>query len=188
MKSKILNIFINGLLLACYIILTEVIEYAFNLKNSSFSTAYWLLSYIIFAILLFFVQKNYQKKVFSGTANYKKLFGNTIFIILIVSLINGIFIYILYKFIDTNAIEQMLIESRNKLYEMYDGVLNEAQIENSMKMTQKLMTPLFLSITNIFSLLFWGIIFSLITSLINKAKKQVIEDSSDFDEVMKNVE
>lgn len=115
------------------------------------------------------------------TFTYPRALGLGMATILFTSLILGVFYFVLYKFIDTALIEEMLAQSEEIL--LASG-LSEDLVEQQLAMSSKLMNPAFMSISSMFSCIFYGFIISLISSIFLKKKPQdgFSEAMSELDE------
>jgi hypothetical protein len=112
---------------------------------------------------------------------YPRALGLGMATVLFASLILGVFYFVLYKFIDPELIDEMLAQSADIL--LASG-LSEDMIEQQIEMSAKFMNPAFMSISTIFSYLFYGFIISLISSIFLKKKNQdgYSEAMSELDE------
>jgi hypothetical protein len=176
MEGKAKKLIINGLIISLPVILMSVLIYVFE-KNDS--TVLGWLTTILFAVTIFFVQRNFRDSHFNGYASYGQLFGNTLLMMLIAMLIFGLYTYLFYKIIAPEQIDVLMESAKAILYQ--NDMLSDDQIETTMEMQKKILTPAFLAISNAFSYFFWGVIIDLIASIINKRNR----DS--FQETMKEI-
>jgi hypothetical protein len=137
---------------------------------------------VIIFLTILFTQRYYQKNYYKNTANFGILFKDTVFMVIIFAIINGVFTYLLYKVVAPEEIESLLTVSRNQMYSMYNGMLSDSQIEQSIEMSRKFMTPGFLAIFGCFISFLQGILFVLVATFINKKNK------NSFEEVMADVD
>lgn len=168
MKSKFINILLFSIFISLISILISVCGYIFEISQS---TWYSFATLILNAIVIFLLQRYYQKKVFLNTASFKKLLLDTFYMIIIASLIVSVFAYIYLKYISPEEIEAMLVLIKNTLYNMYSNILPESQIEQSYEISAKFINPLFISISGFFGFLIQSFIIDIISSAINKSKQ-----------------
>jgi hypothetical protein len=140
------------------------------------------LSFIIYAIQIAIIvigTKYLRDKIMNGSISYGRALGSGTSISLFASVIVAFYMYVFFKFIDTEALEKMysLIEDN-----MYQQGLPEEQITMAMEMTKKFTTPFSMAIGAIFSYVFYGFVFSLITSAFLKKK------SNSYDAAMAEIE
>lgn len=83
------------------------------------------------------------------------------------SLILALFVYVLFQYIDPDLISQTLQKTEEKLME---SGLSDDMIEKQMEMQGKFIKPAIMAASTIFSKVFMGLIFSLITSIFLKKK------------------
>jgi len=93
---------------------------------------------------------------------YSKALGLGVATAFFASLILAIFTYVLYKFIDSSLMDEILLNAEEVLLE---SGFSDDMIEKQLEMQQKFVTPAFLTITTIFSVVLTGLIISLITSI-----------------------
>lgn len=112
---------------------------------------------------------------------YPRALGLGMATILFASLIMGVFYFVLYKFIDPELIDEMLAQSEEVLL---NSGLSDDMVEQQIEMSSKFMNPAFMSISSIFSYLFYGFIVSLISSIFLKKKQHdgYAEIMSELDE------
>jgi hypothetical protein len=100
---------------------------------------------------------------------YNKALGLGVATMFFASLILALFTFVLYKFIDQGLIDQMFSAMEEKYL---SSGLSEDMIEKQIEMQRKLMTPAFMSLSQIFSGVLIGLIISLITSIFLKKKTE----------------
>ncbi|HHJ10794.1 MAG TPA: DUF4199 domain-containing protein [Bacteroidetes bacterium] len=106
-------------------------------------------------------RKNYR----DGFLSYGQVLGAGVVISLYAAIISGIFVYVLYAYIDQDLIRQLLDISRDK---MMEKGMNDQQIEMSMKITSKIMKPWFMGISSVLNGVFFGTLISLILGIFLK--------------------
>ncbi len=138
-----------------------------------------LIFYVVIIIGLFLGIRSYRDKYLNGFIRYGQSLGAGVIIMLYYSVITAVFTFLLYKFIDPNLVEKMLALTEEQLA---DRGLAEGMIEQSMQIQKKIMTPLVLSVTTIFSGVFMGTILSLIISLFTKREGNPLIESIEEEE------
>jgi hypothetical protein len=108
-----------------------------------------------------------------GMITYGQAFGAGVIICLYYAIIMAVFSYILYSFIDTGLINKLI--AMNEEAGLKKGLTQE-QIDLSMKVTRKIMTPTFLSIMSIVINMFFGTIMSLLVAIFVKKEGNPLID------------
>lgn len=178
MKTKFKNILLSSIILSLVLIIYTVIGYVFETNQEKW---YSLLSIVIAAFAIFSLQRYYQKLICLNTASFKKLFVDTLYIILLSSFFINAFSFVYLKFISPEEIENMLVMAKNTLYEAYSGILSDAQIEQSYEMSAKFLTPTLISVFGFFGTFVQFFIIDIISAAINK-QKIVVSDQKIEDE------
>lgn len=138
-----------------------------------------MIFYVVIIIGLFLGIRSYRDKYLNGFITYGQSLGAGVIIMLYYSIIAAVFTFILYKFIDPNLLDKMLALAEEKLAERG---LGEGMIEQSMQIQKKIMTPLVMSITAVFSGVFMGTILSLIISLFTRREGNPLIESIEEEE------
>lgn len=146
---------IVGIALVIFNLLTYVAGVSTS-KNVSY------LSFLIIILGIFFCIKHYRDKILGGGINYGKSLGMGTLICLYSGIIYGFFTYILLKFIDPGLIDKILAMVEENLVK---SGMPDDKVEMAMNMQKKFATPLFYAFSEVFSLTFYGFIFSLILSI-----------------------
>lgn len=100
---------------------------------------------------------------------YKKSLGLGIATSFFASLILALFTFILYKYIDPELINQIIINTEEKL--MAAGI-NDDMIEMQIEMQHKIIKPSLIAIGTIFNISITGLIIALITSIFTQKNLQ----------------
>jgi Protein of unknown function (DUF4199) len=161
----------NGLILGLIGIVYTLVLYFLDMStNKSLGYVFFLIQIVV----LFFLVKSYRDNYMHGMITYGQALGAGVIICLIYAVIMAVFSYILYAFIDTGLIDKLIAISEEA--GLKRGLTQE-QIDMSMKVTRKLMTPVFISIMAIISNMFFGTIFSLIIAIFVKKEGNPLIDS-----------
>jgi hypothetical protein len=165
---------VYGLYLALVLTLFSVILYVSGLiLNTKVSYA----SFVLVVAGIVIAQISYRNRELNGAITYSQALGFGVAIMFFAGIVSALYTLILYSIIDPGLIDQMKIMQEEAL--LQKG-LSDDQIEATMVMTSKMMTPVWMSIMGLIGSVFSGTIVSLITSIF--VKKQPNEDA--FDEAM----
>ena len=136
-----------------------------------------LLLLLVIAAIVFIGQRKHRDDDLDGYITYGRAFGAGMLVILFGAIIYGFYIIMLVKVIDPTYIDKMLDITAAKLYEMgYDDDL----VEQSLAVSARMMSPLYLLISTLFSAAFQGVIISLITSaFVKRTKPMFSNDDAD---------
>jgi hypothetical protein len=156
-----------GFFVALASMITTSIFYA---TDNMFSPAVQWVSYVIYIGGIILVTLSYKKAIDENTPfPYGKALGLGVATLFFASIILALFSFILYTFIDPGLIEEGISYAESKLLEKG---FNEEMIEQQMEMQRKFMTPIIMSISEIFALTFYGLIISVITSIFLRKKQE----------------
>ena len=166
-KANMQNGFILGLTGVVYTLLLYF-------SDLLFSAPLGYLSFLIYAVILFFLIKSYRNNYLHGYITYGASLGAGVIIFLYFSIIYAVFIYILYKFIDPGLtakklafIEEMIVR-RNPPQQALDA---------AMALQRKLNAPEFSAPLSIFNSMFIGTILSLIVSIFTRKEGNPLVDA-----------
>lgn len=157
-KNSIKHGIIIGLGLIIYSVILYVLE--LNLNNVLNN-----LSYLILIAGFYFGTKAYRDKELNGHINYGKAFGYSMIILLIAAIISNVYGYIFMKFIDPDIVEKIKALSEEK---MLERGMSDEQVEMSMKMQSKFMSPGIMMIFGFVWYMIFGTILALLTSIFVK--------------------
>lgn len=154
-----------GLLLALLSIGLQVISYVLD---AHIDRPWWLsaiqllitVGVIVYGIKLFKTEN-------SGFLTLGQALKTGVAISLVAGIIGVVFNYIFMNFIDPDFIQKTLDFSREQMIENYPN-MTEEQIENSMAISAKFMSPWIMSAIAILATLFFGFIISLVAGMIMK--------------------
>lgn len=157
-------------------IIISVIFYLLGIESQNISQ---IVNYLVIIAGIFIGTRTFRDKFNYGSITYGKALGSGVLISLFSSIILAFYTYIFFKIIDPGAL--------GKIYEimeqnmMKQGNMTDQQLEMALEMAKKFTTPVTIAVGVIISFVFWGFLFSLITSFFLKKK------SNPFDEAMKEV-
>lgn len=151
-----------GLYMGLALILNSVIFYVMGSPFSSYS------GYISYAIIIGGIalsMRTYRDKNAEVGVTYGRALGLGTLQSLFASIIMAFYSFILFKLIDKTLIDKLLAFTEEQY--LHSGI-SENQVETMMPMVKKMMTPLTFSLGQIFTLTFFGFIFSLILAIFFK--------------------
>ena len=155
-----------GLVLVLYSLLLYYTNQMFN-KNLGYG------SLIIYIIGIYIGIVGFRKNYRDGFLTYGQALGSGVVISLYAAIISGIFVYILYTYIDTDLITKLLEVTRDKM--AAKGMTDE-QIQMSMKISSRFMKPWVMGISSIFNGVFFGTLISLILGIFLKREGAPFEE------------
>lgn len=154
-----------GVLLALLSIVLQVISYVLDVH---IDRPWWLTVLQLFISVGVIV---YGIKAFkTGNAGFLSISQSLktgLAISLIAGIIGVIFNYIFMNYIDPDFIQKTLDFSRQQMIESYPNMTQE-QIDNSLEISAKFMSPMIMSAIAILATLFFGFIISLIAGFVMK--------------------
>jgi hypothetical protein len=151
-----------GLYMGLALVLNGVVFYVMG-KPFSEGTGY--LSYLIMIGGLCWAMWSLKEYMGNSGMPYSKALGFGTLLSLFASLIVAFYTFVLYKIVDPGLIGKFLIFLEEKLLK---AGTPENQIDTMMNFYKKFLTPLTLSIGQVFSLTLLGFIFSLIIAIFFK--------------------
>lgn len=163
----------SGLILGLIGIVYTLVLYFMDMSTNK------ILGYVFFLIqivVLFFLVRSYRDNYTHGMITFGQALGAGVIICLIYSLIMAVFSYILYSFIDTGLVDKLIALSEEA--GLKKGYTQE-QVDLSMRVTRKLMTPVFISLMSLISSMFFGTIISIIIAMFVKKEGNPLIDSSE---------
>lgn len=161
-RASIKNIILNfGFLMAMLSIVLQVISYV---MDAHIDRPWWLSIFqmaITIGVVVFGIRA--YKKDNNGFLSLRDALKIGIGISLIAAIIISIYNYIFMTFIEPDLIEKTLDFTRMQLEK--NDQFSDDQVEMSLKMTEKFMSPWIINAISILGALFFGFIISLITGL-----------------------
>lgn len=158
-----------------------IVTSIFYATDNMFSQAASWIEFAVYLTGIIFATISYKKAIDEKALfPYAKALGLGVATLFYASIILALFNFILYTFIDPGLIDKMIAMTEQALI---DKGINEDMIEQQMEMQRKMYTPIFLSIMGIFSLTFYGLIISLITSIFLRKK-----DEGGFNSAMNEID
>src|SRR5699024_6990404 len=158
-----------GAVLGLFSVLLSVIVYSMDsyLQKPAWSTI--LVTFIGFAITYYAIFQ--YRKLLVGYINL----GQAMKLGIAVSLIGGIIFslsnYVFMTYIEPGLVEEMIELGRRQLEE--NPAITEEQLEMSLEMSRKFMQPWLMAAMGILSMVFMGVIYSLVSGLILQKKRPI---------------
>jgi hypothetical protein len=149
-----------GAILGLALIIYSLILYFAGLTASKL-LAY--LSYLLLIAGIYFATKHYRDKILGGFISYGKAMAAGVLTSLFASIILAFFTYVQLRFIDPQIIEKQITLTGEQM--VHSG-LPEKQVEMTVQLMKKFMTPLAMALWGIIGFAFIGTIISVITSAI----------------------
>ncbi len=175
-KSPVVKSAMNGgIVTGGILILSSIFSYFFAL-GALFQVLFLIL---IISICIYSITKKYRDKELNGVISYEKSIGFGILVSFFASIIIAFIVYLELSFASPSAINNLL----NSLRMQYEKMnMPKSQIDATMQLLTKAMSPLFMTIMIILSFTFFGFISSLFTSMM------VQKEGNASDDTMKNIE
>lgn len=150
---------ILGLALVIYTLLLYFLDQTFNRTLG-------YVSILIIIIGLVLGIKSFRDDARGGVMSYGQGIGAGTVIGLYAGIIGAIFTFLLYKVIDPDLVGKLLTFTEEQILE--SGRVPEEMIDQVMESQKKILSPLVLSISSIFSYVFFGVVVSLIACIFLK--------------------
>jgi len=109
--------------------------------------------------------RHYRDHVNDGYLDFSKAFKAGFLTCLFAGLVGAVYSYFQFKYMSPQLIDELMSLTQDKL--ISKGI-PESQIELQSAILEKIMTPLFLAFSYIFSMAFWGALLSLLAAVIMK--------------------
>jgi len=163
-EHQSLNYFsmMHGLYLGFALILNTLVFYLLGIP---FSEVTGLLTYAIIICGTGFAMWTFGKLNTEEGLPYSRALGLGTLVALCGALIFSLFTFILYKFIEPGLIDKMLANVEEKL--LQQGMKDES-IEKMLGASRSMMSPAILAVSQLFSIVFLGFLFSLILAIFFK--------------------
>jgi hypothetical protein len=163
----------NGLILGLIGVVYTLVMYFLDLTFNKVQGYVFLL---ILIVTLFYLVKSYRDNYLHGYIDYGKAVGSGVVIFLYFAIISAIFIYLLYKVIDTGLMAKSLAYSEEIL--LKKGFSQEV-IDAGMKFQKKIMKPEIMVLMGLFVNMFTGTIMSLIVGIFVKKEGNPLLESQE---------
>ena len=167
-----------GLITALALMILNTIYYS---TDNMFSESLGYLSFVTYIAGIVLATLSYRKSIDQNTPfPYSKALGLGVATMFFSSIIMALFIFILYKFIDVGLIDKMITFYEDSLLK---SGMKEDMVDQQMMLVKKFLTPALMSLSQVFSLVIYGFIISLITSIFLRKKPE-----NGFDAAMSEID
>lgn len=151
-----------GLLTGTAMVLLSLLLYVMDVTMSGwvqYASLVILLAGIVIGNLAF------RDKCSGGFLSYGRSLGSGVLISVFAGLLMAIYSYLFFSFFDPGELVKLTQIAEDKMFEQG---LSDEQVDQAMSMTKMFMTPVFISISSLFSMALWGTVFSLLVSIFIK--------------------
>jgi hypothetical protein len=166
-KANLQNGLILGLTGVVYSLLMYFLDMTFN---RSIGWAF----FVLLAVVLFFLIKSYRDSYLHGYITYGHSLGAGVIIFLYYSIISAIFIYILYKFIDSGLVSKQLAMAEEMMVKRNTP---QQAMDAALAMQKKMMVPEFIAPMSIITNMFFGTIIALVVSIFTRKEGNPLVDA-----------
>jgi hypothetical protein len=153
--------------------LLGLLFFILNLESSS-----WL-NYLSFAVMIGVIiagTYEFRDKILGGFASLKKLLGFGILLALVYGIISSMWAVFFMEVLDPGLVKEILLDTEIRMEEQG---MSDVQIKQALEVTKKMMKPYLFFFTSLISILFFGSLVSLLTSLVmrkDKPEEIIIEE------------
>jgi len=153
-----------GVILGVVLIIYSLLLYFVDLSLEKW--VQWV-SYAIMIGGIVLATINYRNTELGGAITYGQALGFGTMLILVASILYAIYNFVFMQFIDPGFSEKMLQMAEEQLV---DRGMSTEQIDMAIEMQRKIMKPWLISLISIPGNVFFGFLFSLVTSIFVKKK------------------
>jgi hypothetical protein len=160
-----------GVYLGAAMIIISLLFYVLNLYTENWT------NYIIYVVLLggiVYSALTFRDKHLNGFITFGQSFMIGFFTVLFAAVITAIYTGIFMSFAGDEVAAIIMQKAEESMLEKKPD-MSEEQIELAMKMTERMMSPVWLTIISFLSNLFFGTIFSLLASIFIKKENKSLE-------------
>jgi len=134
---------------------------------------YGYLTWLIMGVMYFYFTKNYRENELDGNLSFGQGFKFMFVMSIVISIINAIYTYALFTYLDPSLIEMIKEKAAEQVYQQN---ISDEQAEAAIEMQSAWMTSGMMAFYAIFGGLFFGTIMSLIIALFTKKEVVTFED------------
>jgi hypothetical protein len=160
-----------GLILGLALIVLHVVQYIMGVYKPPFWVS--LINYGAIIGIIVYGTIRFRDDELEGYISYGKALGFGVLMSLFASIIYGLYFFLLTNVIDPTYMESMWAMIEETYVEMG---MSDDQIEAAMSIVKKFQSPLIMVFSSIFSFVFMGTIFALITSIFLKKEKPLFDE------------
>ena len=127
---------------------------------------------LIVAYLFYRFTVDHREDNMNGSLTYGQGFKFQISMSVFFAIINSIYSYILYNFLDPGMVNQI---KEVAAQQMYNNNMTDEQVEAALQIQSMFMTPTFMTISGLFASFFMGLFIALVISFFTKKEKSIFE-------------
>jgi len=169
-KSVIMPSLTYGIYLGFALIVYSLLLFLLDVDQESWLT--WI-SYVVMAAGLFWAMISVRDKELGGFATYGKAFGIGFWTTFFATIIASIFTYVYVIYIDPGMIDEILLKAEESMLERNPNMSDE-QFDTGMMWTEKLTTPVMITVWGFFANIVFGTILSLIIAIFAKRENNSV--------------
>lgn len=162
----------GGLFVGSFFVLFEIAIWLLNLKGASMIQN---LNLVILIIGIIYFTQEYRDKVLGGAISYGQALRLGLSISFFTSILVAFFTYIQFRWIDSTLAEKILDLAEQQMIQSGES---DVRIDQALDILRKVTTPFLLAISTVFSVSFWGFLFSLVSSYFLKREVNPFQDNS----------
>lgn len=163
-KSVIMPSLMYGIYVGFALIIYSLLMFLLDVEQDSWLT--WI-AYLFMAAGLYWAMISIRDKELGGYITYGKAFGVGFWTTLFATIISGIFTYIYVLYIDPGLIDEILLKAEESMLEGNPNISDE-QFDTGMMWTEKLTSPMMITVWASVANLFFGVVLSLIIAIFAK--------------------
>ncbi len=129
-----------------------------------------IISYLALLVVIIYGLKTYRDELLDGYIKYGRALGFGVLVSLFAGIVSGLYTFALFKFINPDALQTLLIDAEQKIIEASPGI-SDRELDMALSFTRFFINPYFFFISSLFSTTFFGTIFSLIAAAVFKKEK-----------------
>ncbi len=165
---------IYGAYVTVVLIILSLVFYVLDLFGQNW-TGY--VSYTVLLLGVVLSSYHYRDKYLGGIITYGQSFKTGFLTALFAAIGSGVFTYIFISLMPPEFIQNMLQQTEDKMFESNPDLTDE-QIDMAMNMTKKFMNPGMMAGMAFLAYTFFGVIFSLLTSIFVKREDNSLEPNN----------
>jgi len=143
---------------------------AFYIAGLFLSPALGWVLFLVYTGGIVMSAKAYKKAIAEDAPfAYGKAVGLGVATLFFASIIMALFYYILYAFVDPQLVDQAAALAEEASLQMG---LSEEMVEQQMVIQRKLLSPMFIAVSQMFNVILFGLFISIITSIFLKKKPE----------------
>jgi hypothetical protein len=155
---------VPGLILGIVLIVFSLIMFVMDVDRES--KVNWI-SFVVMVGVLYWAMTTIRDKTLGGFASYGQAFKAGFFVVLIGSIIAGIYFYIHIVALDPGMVDEIMMQQEEEILSRNPDISDE-ELEFALGMTEKFTSPPMLAFWGTFANLLFGTVFSLLIAIFVK--------------------